>query len=398
MHFEKYHKNQLTKLLQHYTREHITENVDRERMKENVYCCNQILESWAKENNKKIDSDLISSYVGDNIGSRQKRKFREDQVVMIDLIITQPTELGTTYNKDFFNKCISVLNSDYVSKNNFLYYSIHNDEKGQPHLHYSFMPFMKDKKGNEKLCAKEFLTKDFLKSFHQEMEKKTGYKLTSEDKTIKNLSMQQYQNKKDMERLKNEIAEQKEKIKQLENEKEKNQDTISNYTKKVIDKAVSVKIENDTARFKDCEIKEIELKTIPPIPKKKNILGEIIDTEKINDWINDTNETIKKIFSNYAFNLANIKIKDTIINKKAQEIFDIQEENNILKTNNIKISTELNVTKEKANKYDMLRAQYNSLANQWNDREQALDNMDLLDKVNNQVKMMHQSKQHGLSL
>ena len=59
---------------------------------------------------------------------------------------------------------------------------------------------MKDKKGNEKLCAKEFLTIDFLKSFHQEMEKKTGYKLTSEDKTIKNLSMQQYQNKKDMER------------------------------------------------------------------------------------------------------------------------------------------------------------------------------------------------------
>ena len=45
----------------------------------------------------------------------------------------------------------------------------------------------------------------------------------------------------------------------------------------------------------------------------------------------------------------------------------------------------------------MLRAQYNSLANQWNDREQALDNMDLLDKVNNQVKMMHQHNQ-GLSL
>lgn len=395
MHFEKYHKNQLMKLLQHYTREHITKNVDRERMKENVYCCNQNLEILAKMENKKIDSDFISSYVGDNIRIRQKRRLRDDQVVMIDLIITQPTELGKTYNKDFFDKCISVLNSDYVSKKNFLYYAIHNDEKGQPHLHYSFMPFMKDKKGNEKLCAKEFLTKDFLKSFHPEMEKKTGYKLTSEDKTIKNLSMQQYQNKKDMERLQKEIAEQKEKIKQLENEKEKNQDTISDYTKKIISVATSKKIENGTTLYKDCEIKEIELKTIPPIPKKKTILGEIIDTEKINDWINDTNEYIKKIFSNYAFNLANIKIKDTIINKKAKEIFDIQEENNILKKDNIKISTELNATKEKAKKYDMLQAQYKSLENEYNTITNVIDKLDLYDEINNEIK---RQQNQGLTL
>lgn len=233
MHFEKYHKNQLTKLLQHYTREHITENVDRERMKENVYCCNQVLKNWAKENEKKIDSDMLSSFVSDNIKERQKRKFRDDQVVMIDLIITQPIELGITYNKDFFDKCISVIDRDYVKQENFLYYSIHNDEKGQPHLHYSFMPFVEDKKkGGEKLCAKEFLTRDFLKSFHQDMERKTGYKLTSEDKNIKNLSMQQYQNKKDIEKLQKNIQEQEKQIEQLkENQKENEKKILPDYKK-----------------------------------------------------------------------------------------------------------------------------------------------------------------------
>ena len=40
------------------------------------------------------------------------------------------------------------------------------------------------------------------------------------------------------------------------------------------------KIENDTARFKDCEIKEIELKTIPPIPKKKIYLEKLLILKK----------------------------------------------------------------------------------------------------------------------
>ena len=290
MHFEKYHKNQLTKIFQHYTREHITKNVDRERMKDNIYYCNPLISKWSEMEQKKIDSNFITDFVALNVIERQKRKFREDQVLMVDLIITQPEYLGQKCNKEFFDKCINVLNSDYVKSSDFLYYAIHNDEQGQPHLHYSFMPFTKDKKGNDKLCAKEILTRDFLKTFHKEMEQKTGYALTKDDNIKRNLSMQEYQQKE-------EIKKQQERIKENESKIKNNANIISEQEKKLDnklkDKEEKLKEYNDTIDRYDSYFNShgrIELKKPEEL---KKITFQPKDTVLFN--VNDYNNLLKQV-------------------------------------------------------------------------------------------------------
>ena len=239
MHFAKYGKQEVMKLFEHYTRESSRAHyIDKSRSKDNDYIYNGKIaefEETYKPTGKYPKSDTITNYMLKEIDRRCRRKTREDSVLMVDLIITQPKELGQTKDQAFFDKCMQVLERDYIKKDNFLMASIHTDERkdGQPHLHYSFIPLIEDKKkGGEKLCAKEFLNLKFLKSFHQDMERKTGYKLTLEDDKVRNLTMKEYQNKKDIEKLQKDIKEQEKQIEQLkENQKENEKKILPDYKK-----------------------------------------------------------------------------------------------------------------------------------------------------------------------
>lgn len=382
MHFAKYNTKQLKKLIMHYNREHITDNVIKDKIKDNQFFYSDYVDSFLKSNNKSYNSKNIQSAIMQNIDARTTRKLKDDSVVMVDLIITQPEYLGKSLDQKFFDTCISAFRKKYIKDNfNYIMSAIHQDEQGQPHCHLSFIPIVRDKKNKEKLCCKEFLTKDFLKKFHSEMENLTGYKLTSEDKNIKNLSMQQYQNKKDLEKLQEQVKEQKEKIKELEAEKEKNTDTISKLTQKYIDTTIKTRIDKGIAKFNDCEIKEIELKQIEP-PMKKDILGnKKIDNDKIYQWWNDTKNYINEIFSNYIFNLSSMKMKDGIVNKKAMQLLQQEKLYQSTSTENIKLKSENELLKDTKQKYNILQSSYKELSKENDNIKKVLKANDILDKV-----------------
>lgn len=404
MHFEKFNTKQLKNLLKHYNREHITKNVIQDKIKDNQIFYSDYIKEYINNNKNKNNAKNIKNLIMQNISARTKRKLRDDSVVMVDLIITQPEYLGKQLDNKFFDTCINTFKKNYIKDNyNYIMSAIHQDEQGQPHCHISFIPIVHDKKKpqQEKLCCKEILTKDFLKNFHSDMEKLTGYKLTSEDKNIKNLSMQQYQNKKDLEKLQEQVKEQKEKIKELEVEKEKNIDTISNLTKKYIDTTIKTRIEKGIAKFNDCEIKEIELKQIEP-PMKKDILGnKKIDNDKIFQWWNDTKNYINEIFSNYIFNLSSMKMKEGIVNKKAMQLLQQEKLYQSTSTENIKLKSENELLKDTKQKYNLLQISYKELSKENDNIKKVLKANDILDKVMELVEQItrhEKSQNQGFSL
>ena len=76
---------------------------------------------------------------------------RTDVKVMAGWIVTAPKDLPMSEMENFF---------------------VHNDEGGQPHIHFLFIPATADKKhGGEKICANDVLNKAELRNFHSALQK-----------------------------------------------------------------------------------------------------------------------------------------------------------------------------------------------------------------------------------
>jgi hypothetical protein len=95
---------------------------------------------------------------------------RKDVVVLCGWIITAPRDLPPEYHERFFRECYAFLNDRYGGVKNCVTGNVHMDES-QPHMHYTFTPIVPDKKrGGEKVCAKEVLTREELRSFHPDLQ------------------------------------------------------------------------------------------------------------------------------------------------------------------------------------------------------------------------------------
>jgi hypothetical protein len=231
--------------------------------------------------------------------SHQKRK---DLVACCGVVITLPAELHSsdlaTQNR-FFNYCTDFIKEKF-GENNVIYATVHFDET-TPHVHIGFVPTIKkerkfrskDKKGEtytqERVSAKEVITKSMLNSFHSELDTyisaKLGQKvsiLTNNTKR-KNLSINELKQK-----------------------------TIDR-TNEVLERANSL----DNLKFK----------------KKKSLLGKVILDEqeysnlitKANFSSNLKNESKKLINSDLALNL---EIEKELKNHYKNKNIELQKEIN----------------------------------------------------------------------
>ena len=90
--------------------------------------------------------------------------------VMCDWVVTAPEDLTEEELPVFFDECYKFLNARY-GKDNLISAPVHMDETS-PHLHYNFVPVVKDKKnGKLKLSAKECITRKDLNTFHTDLTK-----------------------------------------------------------------------------------------------------------------------------------------------------------------------------------------------------------------------------------
>lgn len=95
---------------------------------------------------------------------------RKDVVHMIGWVITKPKDLPDNLEEEFFSLCYQFCSNRYGA-NNVVSAIVHKDE-ATPHMHFCFMPAVKDlKHGGEKLCANDVLNPTEMENFHPALQK-----------------------------------------------------------------------------------------------------------------------------------------------------------------------------------------------------------------------------------
>lgn len=153
---------------------------------------------------------------------------REDVKVYCSWIVTVPKGLPLKKHKNFFESVYNFLEAE-VGKENVVIASVHMDET-TPHIHFGFVPVVKDKNGREKVCAKEAVNRNYLKTFHKRLQQhleadlhcSVGVLLPAEEKDIeptanklslRELKRESKRKNAELQRLKEEVSIEEDKIK-----------------------------------------------------------------------------------------------------------------------------------------------------------------------------------------
>lgn len=104
--------------------------------------------------------------------SEIKVQKRADVKVYCSWVLTVPQNLPTEKHREFFESAYRFFCQDYGEKN-IVMASVHLDET-TPHMHLGFIPVVKEKKnqkklGQEKVSAKERITRTYLKKLHKRL-------------------------------------------------------------------------------------------------------------------------------------------------------------------------------------------------------------------------------------
>lgn len=171
-HYEKFDRYSIEHQFKHDTRENTEkkDRIDKKRTYLNYNLCD--IEDPIEFNKRLIE--MVKNQGG---------RIRKDSVYMCSLIITLPKDFPDSeeLEKQFFKSAKRHLDKIH-GKENCLSAWVHRDESTS-HLHYRFCPIKYDEeKKKYKLCAKEILNRNFLKSFHKdlekEMEEELGFKVS----------------------------------------------------------------------------------------------------------------------------------------------------------------------------------------------------------------------------
>ena len=194
-HITKFKLSQMGQMFAHINRDN---NTIRKYDNQDIDCSRSYL------NQDIIHGDMTDLNARMSEVSHQKRK---DLVACCGVVVTLPPELKSedlaTQNR-FFNYCTNFIKEKFGEKNT-IYATIHHDEM-TPHVHIGFVPVTqierkyrsKARKGEtytqERVSAKEVVTKSMLNSFHTELdqyiEQKLGQKVSIlTGKTDKNISI-----------------------------------------------------------------------------------------------------------------------------------------------------------------------------------------------------------------
>ena len=97
---------------------------------------------------------------------------RNDVKTMAGWVVTAPRDLAPERYDDFFCTTYDFLANRY-GEENIVQAIVHDDEGGQPHLHFCFVPVVEDKKHEQgyKVCANDVLDRRELRNFHPDLQR-----------------------------------------------------------------------------------------------------------------------------------------------------------------------------------------------------------------------------------
>ena len=147
-------------------------NILRHNAREVLNPSNQDIDAGRSHENYSLLQDGRSAYT---IYQERKSELychgRADVVTLAGWVVTAPQDLPLEQHKAFFEKTHEFLSNRYGAENT-VQSIVHQDESGQPHLHYCFIPATADHRhGGEKICANDVLTRKELRDFHPSLQK-----------------------------------------------------------------------------------------------------------------------------------------------------------------------------------------------------------------------------------
>lgn len=166
MHVAKYKGNQTGALLAHDSRadrNYGNREIDRDRSHQNY--------------NLGPDRDRSpQEYLSQRI-EEVKHINRADVVRMVSVAVTLPQGYDE-HSREFFAAAYHALADRYggESERNVIGAFVHKDES-RDHMHFCFAPIVTDPDGRERLCCKEIINRDDLKSLHNDIEREVNRQL-----------------------------------------------------------------------------------------------------------------------------------------------------------------------------------------------------------------------------
>lgn len=173
-HVEKYKASALGHMLAHYNRSTpANKDIDRSRTAQNY--------NLAPER-----GDLLK-FIDARLADGVKVQQRADVIKLCDWVVTMPKDLPPEKEQAFFANTYDFLVNKYGEKNVVSAY-VHKDES-TPHIHFAWLPIVKETKnkkrlGQEKLSAKECITRSDLQKFHQQLQTYLEQKLNCQVKIL----------------------------------------------------------------------------------------------------------------------------------------------------------------------------------------------------------------------
>lgn len=173
-HVEKYKASALGHMLAHYNRSTpANKDIDRSRTEQNY--------NLAPER-----GDLLK-FINARLADGVKVQQRADVIKLCDWVVTMPQDLPPEKEQAFFANTYDFLVNKYGERNVVCAY-VHKDES-TPHMHFAWLPIVEEKKnkkrlGQEKLSAKECITRSDLQKFHQQLQTYLEQKLNCQVKIL----------------------------------------------------------------------------------------------------------------------------------------------------------------------------------------------------------------------
>lgn len=223
-HVAKFTRSSVSMLLSHNLRH-------KDRLGKPVKFQNQEIDLRKTHLNYQLDHNKNPKEFFEKRLSEVKVLKRDDVKVYCSWVITAPKELPPKKHEKFFASCFDFLESE-VGKENVVIASVHMDET-TPHMHFGFVPVVKDKNNREKVCAKEVINRKYLKTFHKRLQKhleaelgcSVGVLLPAEERdlestanklSLRELKRESKRKNAELQRLKEEVSIEEDKIKVMQ--------------------------------------------------------------------------------------------------------------------------------------------------------------------------------------
>lgn len=362
MHAQKLTLSETKAILAHDLRRNKTysnKDIDLSKKDDNII----FTENYYKFINQHIDDKNIYVY------GRHKR---DDINYAVSIVLHYPEECNIPENL-FFKMANKIFENKY-GKDNVICSVVHKDEV-RSHLHFVFMPVVKDKKKDRlKLCAKDVINRDTLKMLHTEIEEEfkkiysKGVKLQNEEKgQFKNIEhIEDYKKFKDLEKEYNKIKQDIEPLQTQKQELEIDNYILTNQVETLKQEYAKLKKKfddntNDNENLKNqIAILQKQIKQLEEDRQQKQI-----EAEEARKYYNNKKMTFEEVKADIDKN-CNEAIKD-YQKQKDEEV------NNAKKAMNEKASNEL--TDYKMNLDEVIKEQKNK------DLEDRLKSMGLTHKL-----------------